>query len=58
MKSRLYNLSNAHSDSICGVLARCDVASFNPHGNFVIAFTLLIDEETNMLIVSSMGLEA
>lgn len=43
--------------AICGVLARCDVASFNPHGNFAIAFTLLIDEETNMLIVSSMGPE-
>lgn len=43
--------------AICGVLARCDVASFNPHDNFAIAFTLLIDEETNMLIVSSMGPE-
>lgn len=41
--------------AICGVLARCDVASFKPHSNFVIAFTYLIDEETNMLIGSSMG---
>lgn len=36
--------------AVCGVLARCAVASFNPQGSFAIVFIYSLDEDTNMLI--------